>query len=142
MDRPTDPRIDRPTDGRTDPLIEIHGRIIKQKLAVVTGPFKSLRAKSNTFPLISGHPRFFNQLSSGYDLISICGDWLATLVNVNMFTYEVNPVLLHAPPCSFKLLRAPSWSFLLLSAPFCSFMLHALGTTFSPLYSLSLFLLC
>ena len=32
----------------------------------------------------TGHPRFFNQLSSGLDLISVAGEWLTATVNTNM----------------------------------------------------------
>ncbi|XP_067934403.1 glutamate decarboxylase 1-like [Watersipora subatra] len=39
----------------------------------------------------TGHPRFFNQLSSGLDLISVAGEWLTATVNTNMFTYEIAP---------------------------------------------------
>ncbi|KRY79589.1 Glutamate decarboxylase 1 [Trichinella pseudospiralis] len=40
----------------------------------------------------TGHPRFFNQLSTGLDLISMIGEWLTATVNTNMFTYEISPV--------------------------------------------------
>ncbi|XP_028986654.1 glutamate decarboxylase 1 isoform X2 [Betta splendens] len=42
----------------------------------------------------SGHPRFFNQLSSGLDLIGLAGEWLTSTANCNMFTYEVSPVFI------------------------------------------------
>ena len=40
----------------------------------------------------TGHPRFFNQLYGGADPAGILGDWLATLINTSMYTYEVAPV--------------------------------------------------
>jgi len=40
----------------------------------------------------TGHPRFFNQLSSGLDTIALAGEWLTATANTNMFTYEVAPV--------------------------------------------------
>ena len=40
--------------------------------------------------LLSGHPRFFNQLSCGLDVTSLAGEWLTATANTNMFTYEVN----------------------------------------------------
>ncbi|XP_055334180.1 LOW QUALITY PROTEIN: glutamate decarboxylase-like [Paramacrobiotus metropolitanus] len=40
----------------------------------------------------SGHPRFFNQISTGLDLVSLAGEWLTSTANSNMFTYEVSPV--------------------------------------------------
>lgn len=42
----------------------------------------------------TGHPRFFNQLSSGLDVIGLAGEWLTSTANTNMFTYEVSPVFL------------------------------------------------
>ena len=40
----------------------------------------------------SGHPRFMNQLFGGYDLAGIVGEWIATVLNTSMYTYEVAPV--------------------------------------------------
>nr|XP_061784829.1 glutamate decarboxylase 1-like isoform X5 [Nerophis lumbriciformis] len=40
----------------------------------------------------TGHPRFFNQLFSGLDVIGVVGEWLTSVANTNMFTYEVSPV--------------------------------------------------
>uniref|UniRef100_A0A674NS90 Discs, large (Drosophila) homolog-associated protein 1a n=1 Tax=Takifugu rubripes TaxID=31033 RepID=A0A674NS90_TAKRU len=40
----------------------------------------------------TGHPRFFNQLSSGLDVVGLAGEWLTSTANSNMFTYEVSPV--------------------------------------------------
>ncbi|XP_077870441.1 glutamate decarboxylase 1 isoform X2 [Saccoglossus kowalevskii] len=40
----------------------------------------------------TGHPRFFNQLSSGLDIVSLAGEWLTAAVNTNIFTYEIAPV--------------------------------------------------
>ncbi|CAH1163816.1 unnamed protein product [Phaedon cochleariae] len=42
----------------------------------------------------TGHPHFFNQLSSGLDLISMAGEWLTATANTNMFTYEIAPVFI------------------------------------------------
>ncbi len=39
-----------------------------------------------------GHPRFFNQLSQGLDLVSLAGEWVTATTNTNMFTYEIAPV--------------------------------------------------
>lgn len=44
--------------------------------------------------LITGHPYFFNQLSSGLDIISMAGEWLTATANTNMFTYEIAPVFI------------------------------------------------
>ncbi|CAJ0942109.1 unnamed protein product, partial [Mesorhabditis belari] len=40
----------------------------------------------------TGHPRFFNQISCGLDLVSMAGEWLTATANTNMFTYEIAPV--------------------------------------------------
>lgn len=40
----------------------------------------------------TGHPRFFNQLSQGLDLLSLAGEFIAATTNTNMFTYEIAPV--------------------------------------------------
>uniref|UniRef100_A0A4X2M0S4 Glutamate decarboxylase 1 n=2 Tax=Vombatus ursinus TaxID=29139 RepID=A0A4X2M0S4_VOMUR len=42
----------------------------------------------------TGHPRFFNQLSSGLDMIGLAGEWLTATANTNMFTYEISPVFI------------------------------------------------
>uniref|UniRef100_A0A914DCG0 Glutamate decarboxylase n=1 Tax=Acrobeloides nanus TaxID=290746 RepID=A0A914DCG0_9BILA len=42
----------------------------------------------------TGHPRFFNQIPCGLDLISMAGEWLTATVNTNMFTYEVASVFI------------------------------------------------
>ena len=45
-------------------------------------------------PLSTGHPRFFNQLSTGLDIVSMAGEWLTATANTNMFTYEIAPVFI------------------------------------------------
>ncbi|CAF0984058.1 unnamed protein product [Brachionus calyciflorus] len=40
----------------------------------------------------TGHPRFFNQLSQGLDIVSLAGEWVTATTNTNMFTYEIAPV--------------------------------------------------
>lgn len=44
--------------------------------------------------LFAGHPRFFNQLSCGLDVVSMAGEWLTATANTNMFTYEIAPVFI------------------------------------------------
>lgn len=53
-----------------------------------------LWGKKIFFLLILGHPRFFNQLSCGLDLMSMAGEWLTATANTNMFTYEIAPVFI------------------------------------------------
>ncbi|CAK8672296.1 glutamate decarboxylase 1-like [Clavelina lepadiformis] len=40
----------------------------------------------------TGHPRFFNQLSSGLDIVSLAAEWITAAANTNMFTFEIAPV--------------------------------------------------
>nr|DBA24639.1 TPA: hypothetical protein GDO54_012266 [Pyxicephalus adspersus] len=42
----------------------------------------------------TGHPRYFNQLSSGLDMIGLAGEWLTATANTNMFTFEIAPVFI------------------------------------------------
>nr|XP_020642344.1 glutamate decarboxylase 1-like [Pogona vitticeps] len=42
----------------------------------------------------TGHPRYFNQLSSGLDIVGLAGEWLTAAANTNMFTYEIAPVFI------------------------------------------------
>ncbi|KAG7234383.1 hypothetical protein INR49_004855 [Caranx melampygus] len=46
------------------------------------------------YGVCTGHPCFFNQLSSGLDVIGVAGEWLTSTANTNMFTYEVSPVFI------------------------------------------------
>ena len=40
----------------------------------------------------TGHPAWCNQLFGGYDLAAIVGDWITTVMNTTMATYEAAPV--------------------------------------------------
>ncbi|XP_063237545.1 glutamate decarboxylase [Bacillus rossius redtenbacheri] len=51
-------------------------------------------SKTLQYQVKTGHPRFFNQLSCGLDLISMTGEWLTATANTNMFTYEIAPVFI------------------------------------------------
>ncbi|XP_066578408.1 glutamate decarboxylase 1 isoform X1 [Amia ocellicauda] len=42
----------------------------------------------------TAHPRFFNQLSTGLDIIGLAGEWLTSTANTNIFTFEISPVFL------------------------------------------------
>ncbi|VDK49805.1 unnamed protein product [Gongylonema pulchrum] len=37
----------------------------------------------------TGHPRFFNQISCGLDLVSMAGEWLTATANTNMYVLIV-----------------------------------------------------
>jgi len=55
--------------------------------------------------LLTGHPRFFNQLSNGVDVISMAGEWLTATANTNMFTYEISPVFILMEHMTLKKMR-------------------------------------
>jgi len=53
----------------------------------------------------AGHPRFFNQLSNGVDVVSMAGEWLTATANTNMFTYEISPVFILMEHMTLKKMR-------------------------------------
>uniref|UniRef100_A0A8C9UBR0 Glutamate decarboxylase 3 n=1 Tax=Scleropages formosus TaxID=113540 RepID=A0A8C9UBR0_SCLFO len=53
----------------------------------------------------TGHPRFFNQLSSGLDIIGMAGEWLTSAANTNIFTFEISPVFILMEEVLLKKLR-------------------------------------
>ncbi|XP_043931451.1 glutamate decarboxylase 1 isoform X2 [Protopterus annectens] len=53
----------------------------------------------------TGHPRFFNQLSCGLDVIGLAGEWLTSTANTNMFTYEIAPVFVLMEQITLKKMR-------------------------------------
>uniref|UniRef100_A0A8C4YX65 Glutamate decarboxylase 1 n=1 Tax=Gadus morhua TaxID=8049 RepID=A0A8C4YX65_GADMO len=53
----------------------------------------------------TGHPRFFNQLSTGLDIIGLAGEWLTSTANTNMFTYEIAPVFVLMEQLTLKKMR-------------------------------------
>ncbi|KAG9329826.1 hypothetical protein JZ751_028935 [Albula glossodonta] len=54
---------------------------------------------------MEGHPRFFNQLSTGLDIIGLAGEWLTSTANTNMFTYEIAPVFVLMEQLTLKKMR-------------------------------------
>nr|XP_023833469.1 glutamate decarboxylase 1-like [Salvelinus alpinus] len=81
----------------------------------------------------TGHPRFFNQLSSGLDVIGLAGEWLTSTANTNMFTYEVSPVfILMEEVLLRKMQKIVGWSEEEGDGVFCP------GGTMSNLYSVLL----
>ncbi|KAL0966390.1 hypothetical protein UPYG_G00294740 [Umbra pygmaea] len=53
----------------------------------------------------TGHPRFFNQLSTGLDIIGLAGEWLTSTANTNMFTYEIAPVFVLMEQLTLRKMR-------------------------------------
>lgn len=41
----------------------------------------------------TGHPRFFNQISCGLDLVSMAGEWLTATANTNMYDFIILNIL-------------------------------------------------
>ncbi|KAK5914559.1 hypothetical protein CgunFtcFv8_008992 [Champsocephalus gunnari] len=79
----------------------------------------------------TGHPRFFNQLSSGLDVIGVAGEWLTSVANTNMFTYEVSPVFILMEEFLLKKMQSiVGWSADVGDGIFCP------GGTISNLYSI------
>ncbi|XP_042187837.1 glutamate decarboxylase 2 [Callorhinchus milii] len=54
----------------------------------------------------TGHPRYFNQLSTGLDMVGLAADWLTSTANTNMFTYEIAPVFVLLEYITLKKMRA------------------------------------
>eukprot|EP01088_Endostelium_zonatum_P005848 TRINITY_DN1781_c0_g1_i2.p1 TRINITY_DN1781_c0_g1~~TRINITY_DN1781_c0_g1_i2.p1 ORF type:complete len:464 (+),score=48.62 TRINITY_DN1781_c0_g1_i2:171-1562(+) len=57
----------------------------------ITGILGELQ-KSLDYSMKTGHVRFFNQLFAGTDKAAIIAEWLTSVMNTCMFTYEVAPV--------------------------------------------------
>ncbi|XP_072020853.1 glutamate decarboxylase 1-like isoform X2 [Amphiura filiformis] len=53
----------------------------------------------------TGHPRFFNQLSQGLDVVSLAGEWLTATANTNMFTFEIAPAFIMIERTVLKKMR-------------------------------------
>jgi glutamate/tyrosine decarboxylase-like PLP-dependent enzyme len=51
-----------------------------------------LARKTLKYSVSTGHPRFLNQLFGGADAAAILGEWISTLTNTSMYTYEAAPV--------------------------------------------------
>lgn len=67
--------LDLPREGRpTEEALEDCARILQHSV-------------------LTGHPRFLNQLFGGTDLAGVLGDWLAAAANTSMYTYEVAPAM-------------------------------------------------
>ncbi|XP_048867319.1 glutamate decarboxylase 1 [Brienomyrus brachyistius] len=53
----------------------------------------------------TGHPRYFNQLSSGLDVVGLAGEWVTSAANTNMFTFEISPVFILMEEVLLKKMR-------------------------------------
>ncbi|GLV46377.1 Glutamic acid decarboxylase 1 [Carabus blaptoides fortunei] len=90
------------TNDRNEKILDFHHPDEMKKLLDLKIPEKgvSLQQLVNDchatlkYQVKTGHPRFFNQLSCGLDLVSMAGEWLTATANTNMFTYEIAPVFI------------------------------------------------
>uniref|UniRef100_A0A8C1K407 Glutamate decarboxylase 2 n=1 Tax=Cyprinus carpio TaxID=7962 RepID=A0A8C1K407_CYPCA len=57
------------------------------------------------YAIKTAHPRYFNQLSTGLDMVGLAADWLTSTANTNMFTYEVAPVFVLLEYVTLKKMR-------------------------------------
>ncbi|XP_043922084.1 glutamate decarboxylase 2 [Protopterus annectens] len=57
------------------------------------------------YAIKTGHPRYFNQLSTGLDMVGLAADWLTSTANTNMFTYEIAPVFVLLEFVTLKKMR-------------------------------------
>ncbi|XP_067233504.1 glutamate decarboxylase 2 [Chanodichthys erythropterus] len=57
------------------------------------------------YAIKTAHPRYFNQLSTGLDVVGLAADWLTSTANTNMFTYEVAPVFVLLEYVTLKKMR-------------------------------------
>ncbi|XP_019879404.1 glutamate decarboxylase [Aethina tumida] len=90
------------TNDRNEKVLDFHHPEDMQKLLDLHVPQEGVNlqqlvhdcATTLKYQVKTGHPRFFNQLSCGLDLISMAGEWLTATANTNMFTYEIAPVFI------------------------------------------------
>uniref|UniRef100_H3ANG4 Glutamate decarboxylase 2 n=1 Tax=Latimeria chalumnae TaxID=7897 RepID=H3ANG4_LATCH len=61
--------------------------------------------KTLKYAIKTGHPRYFNQLSTGLDMVGLAADWLTSTANTNMFTYEIAPVFVLLEYVTLKKMR-------------------------------------
>lgn len=53
----------------------------------------------------TGHPHFYNQLTTGLETVSLAGEWVSATANTNMFTYEIAPVFILMEQVVLKKMR-------------------------------------
>ncbi|KAL1512520.1 hypothetical protein ABEB36_002102 [Hypothenemus hampei] len=90
------------TNDRNEKILDFHHPEEMQKLLDLRVPDHGVSlqqlihdcATTLKYQVKTGHPRFFNQLSCGLDLVSMAGEWLTATANTNMFTYEIAPVFI------------------------------------------------
>ncbi|CAD7082451.1 unnamed protein product [Hermetia illucens] len=92
----------RTTNDRNEKVLEFHHPEDMKKLLDLDLPHRGVTlqqlvedcATTLKYQVKTGHPHFFNQLSTGLDLVSMAGEWLTATANTNMFTYEIAPVFI------------------------------------------------
>ncbi|XP_022082482.1 cysteine sulfinic acid decarboxylase-like isoform X2 [Acanthaster planci] len=91
--------IDKTTSGKCKVLNFVHPHLLSEKidLAIRDDPASQeelLKLCQQTFDysVRPGHPRFFNQLFGGQDLVGLAGQWMTDAINPSIYTFEVSPV--------------------------------------------------
>ncbi|MGH0183732.1 UNVERIFIED_CONTAM: hypothetical protein FKN15_013251 [Acipenser sinensis] len=64
-----------------------------------------LHSRPSTVPYRPSTIRYFNQLSTGLDMVGLAADWLTSTANTNMFTYEIAPVFVLMEYVTLKKMR-------------------------------------
>lgn len=90
------------THDRSSKILDFHHpdelkRLLEMDLKDGPLPLEQLLADCRDtlkYQVKTGHPHFFNQLSSGLETMSLAGEWLTAAANTNMFTYEIAPVFI------------------------------------------------
>ncbi|KAH7731509.1 glutamate decarboxylase 1-like protein [Aphelenchoides avenae] len=90
----------REQNDRNSKILEFHHPAEMQQIVDFSIPDKPMKLGELCCKTVlnlgvkTGHPRFFNQISCGLDIVSLAGEFLTATANTNMFTYEISPVFI------------------------------------------------
>jgi hypothetical protein len=66
-------------------VTEISFKVLQLEKSCVWEAFIFIRCSPDSdISFYSGHPRYFNQLSTGLDMVGLAADWLTSTANTNM----------------------------------------------------------
>uniref|UniRef100_A0A3B5QK34 Glutamate decarboxylase 2 n=1 Tax=Xiphophorus maculatus TaxID=8083 RepID=A0A3B5QK34_XIPMA len=85
-------------------LLQLNNWELQDEPATLDDILISCRATLK-YAIKTAHPRYFNQLSTGLDMVGLAADWLTSTANTNMFTYEVAPVFVLLEYVTLKKMR-------------------------------------
>uniref|UniRef100_A0A8C7YRC4 Glutamate decarboxylase 2 n=1 Tax=Oryzias sinensis TaxID=183150 RepID=A0A8C7YRC4_9TELE len=85
-------------------LLQLNNWELQHEPATLDDILISCRATLK-YAIKTAHPRYFNQLSTGLDMVGLAADWLTSTANTNMFTYEVAPVFVLLEYVTLKKMR-------------------------------------